>query len=74
MPVGVRLIQVKAYMQAAFSNLRTLKSGIQLREENQMAQFFTKTTARNIYIGGTMFFILLFLALTFDTSRALTCP
>ena len=36
-----------------------------------MAQFFTKTTARNIYIGGTLFFILLFLALTFDTVRAL---
>ena len=36
-----------------------------------MTQLLTKTTARNIYIGGTLFFILLFLALTFDTTRAL---
>jgi nitric oxide reductase subunit C len=36
-----------------------------------MAQAFTKTMARNIFYGGTVFFVLLFLALTFDTSRAL---
>lgn len=32
-----------------------------------MAQVFTKTMARNIFYGGTLFFFLLFLALTFDT-------
>jgi len=36
-----------------------------------MAQTFTKTMARNIFYGGSAFFFLLFLALTFDTSRAL---
>jgi nitric oxide reductase subunit C len=36
-----------------------------------MAQFFTKSAARNIFYGGSLFFILLFLVLTFDTSRAL---
>ncbi len=36
-----------------------------------MAQTFTKTMARNIFYGGSVFFFLLFLALTFDTSRAL---
>lgn len=32
-----------------------------------MAQAFTKTMARNIFYGGSAFFFLLFLALTFDT-------
>lgn len=32
-----------------------------------MAQVFTKAMARNIFYGGTTFFFLLFLALTFDT-------
>jgi nitric oxide reductase subunit C len=32
-----------------------------------MAQAFTKTMARNIFYGGTVFFFLLFLALTFDS-------
>lgn len=36
-----------------------------------MAQTFTKSMARNIFYGGSVFFFLLFLALTFDTSRAL---
>jgi nitric oxide reductase subunit C len=36
-----------------------------------MSQTFTKTMARNIFYGGAVFFFLLFLALTFDTSRAL---
>jgi nitric oxide reductase subunit C len=36
-----------------------------------MAQIFTKSAARNIFWGGSVFFILLFLALSFDTSRAL---
>ncbi len=36
-----------------------------------MAQAFTKAMARNIFYGGSLFFILLFLALTFDTSSAL---
>ncbi|QEP41913.1 cytochrome c [Ectothiorhodospiraceae bacterium BW-2] len=35
-----------------------------------MQEFFTKSMARNIYYGGSLFFILLFLALTFDTHRA----
>ena len=33
-----------------------------------MSDVFTKSMARNIYFGGSVFFILLFLALTFDTS------
>lgn len=32
---------------------------------------FTKSMARNVFYGGTVFFFLLFLALTFDTVRAL---
>ena len=36
-----------------------------------MSQTFTKAMARNIFYGGSEFFFLLFLALTFDTSRAL---
>ena len=35
-----------------------------------MSQAFTKAMARNIFYGGSLFFILLFLALTFDTSSA----
>ena len=36
-----------------------------------MSQTFTKAMARNIFYGGSVFFFLLFLALSFDTSRAL---
>jgi len=36
-----------------------------------MSGGFTKSVARNIFYGGSAFFILLFLALTFDTTRAL---
>lgn len=36
-----------------------------------MSQAFTKAMARNIFYGGTVFFFLLFLALTFDTQSAL---
>lgn len=36
-----------------------------------MQEVFTKSMARNIYYGGSMFFVLLFLALTFDTQMAL---
>ncbi len=36
-----------------------------------MSEFFTKNMARNIYFGGSIFFILLFLGLTFDTTRKL---
>lgn len=32
-----------------------------------MSETFTKSMARNIYLGGSVFFILLFLALSFDT-------
>lgn len=35
-----------------------------------MAEVFTKSMARNMYYGGSVFFFLLFLGLTFDTSRA----
>lgn len=35
-----------------------------------MSESFTKGTARNIYIGGSVFFILLFLVLSFDTVRS----
>ncbi|MBF0139003.1 MAG: cytochrome c [Magnetococcales bacterium] len=36
-----------------------------------MKEKFTKTMARNIFLGGSLFFILLFLALTVGTVRAL---
>jgi nitric oxide reductase subunit C len=35
-----------------------------------MREVFTTSMARNIYYGGSVFFILLFLALTFQTHRA----
>ncbi|CAG0908568.1 unnamed protein product [Cyprideis torosa] len=35
-----------------------------------MSEVFTKSMARNIYYGGSVFFVLLFLALTYDTHRA----
>ena len=34
-----------------------------------MAEVFTKNLARNIFYGGSLFFLLLFLGLTFDTQR-----
>ncbi|MFA7386802.1 MAG: cytochrome c [Thiohalobacteraceae bacterium] len=36
-----------------------------------MSGTFTKSMARNIFYGGSAFFILLFLALTFDTHKEL---
>ena len=36
-----------------------------------MPEIFTKTMARNIYLGGSVFFVLAFLALTFDTTARL---
>ena len=36
-----------------------------------MAQVFTKSMARNIFYGGSVFFMFLFLVLTFDTIKAL---
>jgi nitric oxide reductase subunit C len=36
-----------------------------------MSATFTKSMARNVFYGGGVFFFLLFLALTFDTTRAL---
>ncbi len=36
-----------------------------------MSEKFTKSMARNIYFGGSVFFILVFLALTFDTVQRL---
>ena len=36
-----------------------------------MSSAFTKSTARNIFYGGSVFFFLLFLALTFDTMKTL---
>ena len=35
-----------------------------------MSETFTKSMARNIFYGGSVFFFLLFLALTFDTHSA----
>jgi nitric oxide reductase subunit C len=36
-----------------------------------MATSFTTSMARNIFFGGALFFVLLFLALTFDTNQKL---
>lgn len=37
-----------------------------------MSQTFTKAMARNIFYGGSLFFLLLFLALSFDTQSTLS--
>ena len=36
-----------------------------------MAEFFTKSAARNIYYGGSIFFLLVFFGLTLDTLSVL---
>ena len=36
-----------------------------------MSEIFTKSTARNIYFGGSVFFIFLFLGMTWHTNREL---
>jgi len=36
-----------------------------------MSDFFTKSMARNTFYGGSLFFFLLFVALTFDTTSTL---
>lgn len=36
-----------------------------------MSEVFTKGMARNIYFGGSIFFVLIFLALTFHTTKVL---
>lgn len=36
-----------------------------------MSGLFTKSMARNIFYGGTVFFFLLFLVLTYDTNKTL---
>jgi nitric oxide reductase subunit C len=36
-----------------------------------MSEIFTKSMARNIYLGGSVFFVLVFLGLTFDTTQRL---
>ncbi len=36
-----------------------------------MSETFTKGMARNIYYGGSLFFILVFLALTYHTERTI---
>jgi len=41
------------------------------RGTNNMSGTFTTSMARNVFYGGTVFFFLLFLALTFDTSGTL---
>jgi nitric oxide reductase subunit C len=44
---------------------------IYINREIAMATRFTKSMARNIFFGGSLFFFLLFLALTFDTNQKL---
>lgn len=36
-----------------------------------MGAFFTKSMARNIFYGGSMFFVFVFLGMTFDTMKVL---
>ena len=38
-------------------------------EETAMSETFTKSMARNIYFGGSVFFFLVFLALTYHTEQ-----
>ena len=38
-------------------------------EEATMSETFTKGMARNIYFGGSVFFFLIFLALTYHTEQ-----
>ncbi|MBV8156788.1 MAG: cytochrome c [Dyella sp.] len=37
-----------------------------------MAASFTKSTARNIFYGGSLFFVLVFLAMTFQTEQTIS--
>ena len=39
------------------------------KEEATMSETFTKSMARNIYFGGSVFFFLVFLALTYHTEQ-----
>jgi nitric oxide reductase subunit C len=41
------------------------------RKGGSMSSAFTTSAARNIFFGGTVFFLLVFLGLTFDTERKL---
>jgi nitric oxide reductase subunit C len=59
---------IKEYRRAVTPNAASRN---QLEVAAGMAQTFTKSMARNIFYGGSVFFFLLFLALTFDTSLAL---
>ena len=52
-------------LQTSFLRITTKES------ELNMSSAFTKSTARNIFYGGAVFFFLLFLALTFDTISTL---
>jgi nitric oxide reductase subunit C len=52
-------------------NVQCANGSIHHRGPDPVAQVFTKSMARNIFYGGSVFFILLFLALTLDTSFAL---
>jgi nitric oxide reductase subunit C len=45
--------------------------GSHFKGTDAMSGTFTKSMARNIFYGGSVFFFLLFLALTFDTASAL---
>jgi nitric oxide reductase subunit C len=42
---------------------------VTVTKEGTMSGIFTKSMARNIFYGGTVFFFLLFLALTFDSHQ-----
>jgi nitric oxide reductase subunit C len=48
-----------------------MSASLPVGEEYLMSGTFTKSMARNIFYGGAVFFFLLFVALTFDTTRAL---
>jgi nitric oxide reductase subunit C len=44
--------------------------GTPSKEETAMSDTFTKGMARNIYFGGSVFFFLVFLALTYQTEQS----
>lgn len=37
-----------------------------------MSEAFTTSTARNIFYGGTLFFLLVFLALSYQTEQSIS--
>jgi nitric oxide reductase subunit C len=69
-PAAIPGSLMKVKVSPSFGMLNDMDCNGQ-QEGRSMSQTFTKEMARNIFYGGSGFFLLLFLALTFDTNSAL---